>query len=40
MVKYLLDTNIVIYTLKSRPQQVRRYFKEKQGLVIENWVED
>ena len=31
MVKYLLDTNIVIYTMKNRPQQVRRRFKEKHG---------
>ncbi|MFH1119365.1 MAG: tRNA(fMet)-specific endonuclease VapC [Bacteroidota bacterium] len=28
MLKYLLDTNIVIYTMKNRPQQVRRYFKQ------------
>ena len=31
MLKYLLNTNIVIYTMKNRPQRVRRYFKEKQG---------
>jgi tRNA(fMet)-specific endonuclease VapC len=28
MLKYLLDTNIVIYTMKNRPQQVRRRFKQ------------
>ncbi len=27
MLKYLLDTNIVIYTMKNRPQQVKRCFK-------------
>lgn len=26
MLKYLLDTNIVIYTLKNRPEEVRRAF--------------
>ncbi|CAB1081355.1 VapC toxin protein [Olavius algarvensis Delta 1 endosymbiont] len=31
MLKYLLDTNIVIYTMKNRPQQVRRSFKSQQG---------
>jgi tRNA(fMet)-specific endonuclease VapC len=31
--KYLLDTNIVIYTMKNRPQQVRRYFKAQQGRI-------
>jgi len=31
MLKYLLDTNIVIYTMKNRPQQVRRYFKDHHG---------
>jgi len=31
MLKYLLDTNIVIYTMKNRPQQVRRSFKAQQG---------
>ena len=33
MLKYLLDTNIVIYTMKNRPQQVRRYFKAQQGRI-------
>ena len=29
MLKYLLDTNIVIYTMKNRPQQVKKRFKQK-----------
>jgi tRNA(fMet)-specific endonuclease VapC len=33
MLKYLLDTNIVIYTMKNRPQQVRKYFKAQQGRI-------
>ena len=33
MLKYLLDTNIVIYTMKNRPQQVKRYFKAQQGRI-------
>ena len=28
MLKYMLDTNIVIYTMKNRPQQVRKRFKQ------------
>jgi tRNA(fMet)-specific endonuclease VapC len=31
MLKYLLDTNIVIYTMKNRPQQVKRCFRKHQG---------
>ena len=31
MLKYLLDTNIVIYTMKKRPERVRRHFKAQQG---------
>lgn len=31
MLKYLLDTNIIIYTIKSRPQEVRQAFKQHQG---------
>ncbi len=31
MIKYLLDTNIVIYTIKNRPQEVRHAFKQHQG---------
>ena len=27
MLKYLLDTNTVIYTIKNRPQEVRQIFK-------------
>ncbi|WP_457669809.1 type II toxin-antitoxin system tRNA(fMet)-specific endonuclease VapC [Thiolapillus sp.] len=27
MLKYLLDTNIVVYTIKNRPQEVRETFK-------------
>ena len=28
MLKYLLDTNIVIYTMKNRPQRVKRRFQQ------------
>ena len=31
MLKYLLDTNIVIYTIKNRPQQVKRRFQQHNG---------
>jgi tRNA(fMet)-specific endonuclease VapC len=31
MLKYMLDTNIVIYTIKNRPQQVRETFTHHQG---------
>lgn len=31
MLTYLLDTNIVIYTMKNRPQQVRKRFNRHQG---------
>jgi len=31
MLKYLLDTNIVIYTMKNRPQQLRSRFQQHQG---------
>ena len=31
MLKYLLDTNICIFTLKNRPQQVREVFKHHHG---------
>ncbi len=30
MLKYLLDTNIVIYTIKNRPAHVRELFKQHQ----------
>ena len=33
MLKYLLDTNIVIYTLKNRPQQVKRRFQDHHGRI-------
>jgi tRNA(fMet)-specific endonuclease VapC len=33
MVKYLLDTNIVIYTMKNRPPQVKRRFQKHQGRI-------
>ena len=31
MLKFMLDTNIVIYTMKNRPQQVRETFKRHHG---------
>lgn len=31
MLKYLLDTNIVIYTMKNRPQQVQKRFQKHEG---------
>ena len=31
MLKYMLDTNIVIYTIKNKPQLVRETFKRHQG---------
>lgn len=31
MIKYLLDTNIIIYTIKNRPQAVRQAFTKYQG---------
>ena len=31
MLKYLLDTNIVIYTIKNRPRRVRERFTRHQG---------
>ena len=31
MLKYLLDTNMVIYTMKNRPQQVKRRFRKHHG---------
>jgi len=30
-VKYMLDTNIVIYTIKNRPSQMREIFKKHEG---------
>jgi len=31
MLKYMLDTNIVIYTIKNRPRQVREAFKQHEN---------
>lgn len=31
MLKYLLDTNIVIYTMKNRPPRVKRFFQRHHG---------
>lgn len=31
MLKYMLDTNIVIYTMKNRPKEVRQLFNKHQG---------
>lgn len=31
MIKYLLDTNMVIYTMKKRPPQVKVSFKQHEG---------
>ena len=31
MLKYLLDTNIVIYTMKNRPQQMKRRFQKHES---------
>ena len=31
MLKYMLDTNIVIYTIKNRPEEVREAFKRHDG---------
>ncbi|MFZ0133648.1 MAG: tRNA(fMet)-specific endonuclease VapC [Desulfobacterales bacterium] len=31
MLKYMLDTNIVIYTMKNRPQTVKRHFEKHHG---------
>ncbi len=33
MLKYMLDTNIVIYTMKNRPQQVKRRFQNHHGRI-------
>ena len=31
MLKYMLDTNIVLYTMKNRPGEVRQQFNKHQG---------
>ena len=33
MLKYLLDTNIVIYAMKNRPPQVKRRFQKHHGRI-------
>lgn len=33
MLKYLLDTNIVIYTMKNKPAQVKRCFEQHYGQI-------
>ena len=33
MLKYLLDTNIVIYTIKNRPTEVREAFRQHNGQI-------
>ena len=31
MLKYMLDTNIVIYTMKNRPRQLKKQFQQHDG---------
>ncbi|MFQ5356516.1 MAG: VapC toxin family PIN domain ribonuclease, partial [Mariprofundaceae bacterium] len=31
MLKYMLDTNIVVYTIKNRPSQIRKVFNRHEG---------
>lgn len=31
MLKYMLDTNIIIYTIKNKPEKVRQAFKKHNG---------
>ncbi len=33
MIKYLLDTNIIIYTIKNRPERVRKAFTKHYGQI-------
>jgi len=33
MIKYMLDTNIIIYTIKNRPAKVRELFQQHDGLM-------
>lgn len=33
MLKYLLDTNTVIYTMRNRPQQVKKHFQRQAGRI-------
>ena len=31
MLRYMLDTNILIYTIRNRPEEVRRHFEAHEG---------
>jgi len=31
MLKYMLDTNVIIYTMKNRPRQVKKQFQQHDG---------
>lgn len=33
MLKYMLDTNIIIYTMKNRPERVRKCFNQHEGQI-------
>jgi tRNA(fMet)-specific endonuclease VapC len=33
MLKYLLDTNILIYTIKNKPAQVKQFFEQHYGQI-------
>lgn len=33
MLKYMLDTNIIIYTMKNRPEHVRKLFYQHEGQI-------
>jgi len=33
MLKYMLDTNIIIYIMKNRPKQVKKQFKQHKGQI-------
>ena len=33
MLKYMLDTNIVIHTIKNRPEQVRQALKQHENQI-------
>ena len=39
MIRYMLDTNIIIYTLKNKPTVVREKFERIEGLQLANWVD-
>ena len=40
MLKYMLDTNIVIYTMKNKPEEVRAAFKKHYGQMCISSVSD